>query len=207
MNRTTRTALAALMLTAAPVVALAQGTSGTDMTTGGTGATTGATTGTTAGSTAGDMATGSTAGSTTGATTGTTDTMSGSANTGTTTTYGGSSATTGTAADSGATTGTMGATGSTASDTGASGSTSTASSGTGDTQVLAEVEKPSKGNARQRTAETQRALLNRFSQLGFADVREFRREGETYITEAKTAEGDWVSVVLDPESGTIVQRK
>lgn len=203
MNRTTRTALAALMLTAAPVVALAQGTSGTDMTTGGTGTTTGATTGTTTGTTAGDMATGSTAGST--------DAMPGSANTGTTTTYG--SPTTGsTATDSTSTMGGAAATGgmgSTATDTGSStsGTSSTAASGSGDSQVLAEVEKPAKGNARQRTAETQRALLNRFSQLGFADVREFRREGETYITEAKTAEGDWVSVVLDPESGTIVQRK
>lgn len=196
MNRTTRTALAALMLTAAPVVALAQGTSGTDMTTGGTGATTGTTTG--------DMATGSTAGTTTGST----DTTSASPGTGTTTTYG-SPATGSTATDATGSTGTTtGGMGSTATDTGsATGSTSTASSGSGDTQVLAEVEKPSKGNARQRTAETQRALLNRFSQLGFANVREFRREGETYITEAQTSGGDWVSVVLDPESGTIVQRK
>ncbi|WP_114393630.1 hypothetical protein [Oleisolibacter albus] len=80
----------------------------------------------------------------------------------------------------------------------------TASAGS---EVLVEVEKPTAGSSRSRLAQTQTALLNRFSQLGFSDVKEFRREGETYVSEARTADGDWVSVVLDPQSGTIIARR
>lgn len=78
---------------------------------------------------------------------------------------------------------------------------------TGGTRVLAEVDVPEGTSARQRVAVVQTALLNRFSQLGFSEIREFRREGETYVAEATDPEGEEVTVVLDPASGTIVARR
>lgn len=167
MHPTTRTTLAALLLSAALPIsgALAQdaGTSGSMSGQGGTGMEAGGSM-----SNSGSMST-----------TGSPSSMESGATTTTTTTT-------------------------TTTDSGMSGSTGSMS---GDSEVLAEVEKSSAGSARERTAEMQTKLLNRFSQLGFSDVREFRREGETYMTEAKTAEGEWVNVVLDPTSGTILARK
>lgn len=81
-----------------------------------------------------------------------------------------------------------------------SGSTGPASSG-----VLTQVDKGSiVKEARQTTREmTATALLNRFSQLGFAGVRDFRRDGEHYVAQAQTMDGKWVSVTIDPVDGNV----
>ena len=81
-----------------------------------------------------------------------------------------------------------------------SGSTGPATSG-----VLAHVDastiaKESKQTKREMTAT---ALLNRFSQLGFAGVREFRRDGDHYVAEAQTMDGKWVNVTIDPTNGDV----
>lgn len=99
----------------------------------------------------------------------------------------------------------------------ATGSTATRSMATGpmdgeDVQVLAELDDPEVASGQGRPSQAQLAdiqtkLLNRFSQLGFGEVREFRREGESYVTEALSKDGNWVTVVLDPMSGTIVARR
>jgi len=72
-----------------------------------------------------------------------------------------------------------------------------------DSEVLAEID----GDAQRGTAEMQTALLNKFSQLGFTGVREFRRDGANYLAQAQTADGEWVDVVIDAESGTIVAER
>lgn len=84
--------------------------------------------------------------------------------------------------------------------------------GPGGVEILAEIGDPevavgggAAGPA--RTARMQTMLLNRFGQLGFGEVREFRREGDTYVTEALSKNGDWVTVVLDPVTGTIAARR
>ncbi|HYE51985.1 MAG TPA: hypothetical protein VEB20_20490 [Azospirillaceae bacterium] len=117
----------------------------------------------------------------------------------------------GTAASGTASTGTTTTYGTATGSTGGSAGSATASTG-GDAEVLAEIDKPTdlgerKGPAQRELALMQTTLLNRFSQLGFSDVREFRREGESYVAEAQTAEGQWVTVVMDPASGTIVARR
>lgn len=81
---------------------------------------------------------------------------------------------------------------------------------TGGTEVLVEIDEVDDarlGPAQRRLSVMQTTLLNRFSQLGFSDVREFRREGETYVAEAVDGDGQEVTVVLDPASGTIVARR
>lgn len=50
---------------------------------------------------------------------------------------------------------------------------------------------------------TATALLNRFSQLGFAGVREFRRDGDHYVAQAQTTDGRWVNVTVDPVNGDV----
>lgn len=94
----------------------------------------------------------------------------------------------------------------------ATGSTATGPMGGEDVQVLAELDDPEVASGQGRPSQAQLAdiqtkLLNRFSQLGFGEVREFRREGESYVTEALSKDGNWVTVVLDPMSGTIVARR
>lgn len=79
-------------------------------------------------------------------------------------------------------------------------------------KVLAEIDVPTDvderlGSDQQRTALMQTTLLNRFSQMGFSEVRDFRREGESYIAEALSRDGDWVTIVMDPVNGTIVARQ
>ncbi|ACI99036.1 PepSY domain-containing protein [Rhodospirillum centenum] len=81
---------------------------------------------------------------------------------------------------------------------------------TGGTEVLVEIDEVDDarlGPAQRRLSVMQTTLLNRFSQLGFSDVRAFRREGESYVAEAVDGDGQEVTVVLDPASGTIVARR
>lgn len=81
-----------------------------------------------------------------------------------------------------------------------SGSTGPATSG-----VLAQIDRNSMTRAPNQTeAEmTATALLNRFSQLGFAGVREFRRDGDHYVAQAQTMDGTWVKVTIDPGDGNV----
>nr|WP_295836111.1 hypothetical protein [uncultured Azospirillum sp.] len=44
----------------------------------------------------------------------------------------------------------------------------------------------------------QTTLLNQLSASGFVAVRDFRKEGERYIANAMTPQGEWTTVILDP---------
>lgn len=44
----------------------------------------------------------------------------------------------------------------------------------------------------------QTTLLNQLSASGFVAVRDFRKEGERYIADAMTPQGEWTTVILDP---------
>ena len=81
-----------------------------------------------------------------------------------------------------------------------SGSTGPASTGVLTHVDTATFAKEPKQTTREMTAT---ALLNRFSQLGFAGVREFRRDGDHYIAQAQTTDGKWVNVTIDPMSGDV----
>lgn len=108
---------------------------------------------------------------------------------------------------------TMGATEEPGTNTAASGgmdataSTTASDTTNGQPQVLAEVNPDEvSGSERQKTAAVSTQLLNRFNTLGFAEFKEFTREGNGYKTEAKTSDGNWVTVMIDPEEGTIKQQ-
>jgi hypothetical protein len=74
-------------------------------------------------------------------------------------------------------------------------------------RVLAEVDPDSfSGSDRQKNAQLSTQLLNRFNTLGFAEVKAFSREGTAYKTEARTPDGQWVTVMIDPQAGTITQQ-
>lgn len=78
-----------------------------------------------------------------------------------------------------------------------------------ETQTLVELDgaaRPGRLSGRQ-LADRRTTLLNRFSQLGFAEVSAFRREGENYVTQATTVQGETVSVLIDPIAGTVVARR
>ncbi|WP_158043970.1 hypothetical protein [Skermanella pratensis] len=49
----------------------------------------------------------------------------------------------------------------------------------------------------------QTSLLNRFGGMGFAEMRNFRKIGETYAAEVRTVEGVWINVVIDPVTGAV----
>ncbi len=83
--------------------------------------------------------------------------------------------------------------------------------GVGQGRVLVEIDdvpnlEARNGPARQRLALMQTTLLNRFSQLGYSKVSNFRRDGETYVAEVTSPEGEEQTVIIDPMSGTIVAR-
>ncbi|SNS36696.1 MULTISPECIES: hypothetical protein [unclassified Azospirillum] len=74
-------------------------------------------------------------------------------------------------------------------------------------RVLAEIDPDSiSGSGRQKNAQLTTQLLNRFNTLGFAEVKEFTRDSGVYKTEAKTSDGQWVTVMINPEEGTITQQ-
>lgn len=49
----------------------------------------------------------------------------------------------------------------------------------------------------------QTSLLNNFSAYGFTAVRDFRKVGDNYMADAQAPDGRWITVALDPDSGTI----
>lgn len=54
---------------------------------------------------------------------------------------------------------------------------------------------------------SQTTLLNQFGQLGFADMRNFRKDGAAYVAEVQTVEGIWQTVEIDPASGNVTTRQ
>lgn len=61
---------------------------------------------------------------------------------------------------------------------------------------------------RQRPLELlQTTLLNRFGELGIAELNDFRKEGESYIATVTTVQGERMEVVIDPDTGDIVAQR
>jgi hypothetical protein len=50
------------------------------------------------------------------------------------------------------------------------------------------------------------SLLNRFGGLGFAAMRDFRRQGDLYAAEVMTTDRRWISILVDPRTGEIIPR-
>lgn len=46
----------------------------------------------------------------------------------------------------------------------------------------------------------QTTLLNQLSAAGYVSVRDFRKEGDRYVANAMTPQGEWTTVVLDPRN-------
>lgn len=44
----------------------------------------------------------------------------------------------------------------------------------------------------------QTTLLNQLSAAGYVSLRDFRKEGDRYVANAMTPQGEWTTVVLDP---------
>lgn len=51
----------------------------------------------------------------------------------------------------------------------------------------------------------QTTLLNTLGALGFGETQDFRKDGERYIARTRTPSGDWITVELNPMSGTITR--
>lgn len=66
---------------------------------------------------------------------------------------------------------------------------------------------PRMGAAQRELELVQTTLLNRFGSLGFAQMREFRRDGERYVAEVMNPNGAWETVVIDPVSGEVTTRQ
>lgn len=60
-----------------------------------------------------------------------------------------------------------------------------------------------RGPGQNPTELMQTTLLNQFSAAGFVQVRDFRKQGQSYIAQAMTPAGDWSTVQLDPTTGRI----
>lgn len=76
----------------------------------------------------------------------------------------------------------------------------------GNRQVLMNVDPNMQGRAdrgQNRLELMQTSLLNYFSAAGFTAVRDFRKQGESYVAEAQDQNGRWTTVELDPRTGTI----
>jgi len=48
----------------------------------------------------------------------------------------------------------------------------------------------------------QTTLLNQLSAAGYVSVRDFRKEGDRYVANAMTPQGQWTTVVLDPRNSS-----
>lgn len=51
----------------------------------------------------------------------------------------------------------------------------------------------------------QTSLLNMLSASGFVAVRDFRKQGERYVADAMSPQGEWTTVVLDPRDFSITR--
>ncbi|WP_042689045.1 hypothetical protein [Azospirillum sp. B506] len=55
----------------------------------------------------------------------------------------------------------------------------------------------------QKTVELQQTtLLNQLSAAGYVSVRDFHKEGDRYVANAMTPQGQWTTVVLDPRNAS-----
>lgn len=58
-----------------------------------------------------------------------------------------------------------------------------------------------RGGRGQKPIELQQTtLLNQLSAAGYVSVRDFRKEGDRYVANAMTPQGEWTTVVLDPRN-------
>lgn len=48
----------------------------------------------------------------------------------------------------------------------------------------------------------QTTLLNQLSAAGYVSVRDFRKDGDRYVANAMTPQGQWTTVVLDPRNSS-----
>jgi len=100
-------------------------------------------------------------------------------------------------------------TGNTMDRSGTMGSTGTMQGGgQGNRQVLMNVDPNVQQRAdrgQNRTELMQTSLLNYFSAAGFTAVRDFRKQGNNYVAEAQDQNGRWMTVEMDPATGTIAQ--
>lgn len=55
-----------------------------------------------------------------------------------------------------------------------------------------------RGRGQKPTELQQTTLLNRLSAAGYVSVRDFRKDGDRYVANAMTPQGQWTTVVLDP---------
>jgi hypothetical protein len=65
-----------------------------------------------------------------------------------------------------------------------------------------------RNNGGQRSIEMiQTTLLNTLGGLGYQGVHDVRKVGDRYQTQALAPDGEWITVELDPQSGTISQAR
>lgn len=69
-----------------------------------------------------------------------------------------------------------------------------------------------RGSVQERMGRNQRALelvqttlLNRLASAGVTEMRDFQKQGERYVAEIRTQDGQWRTVQVDPFSGEIAE--
>ncbi|HEY0832679.1 MAG TPA: hypothetical protein VGE72_02120 [Azospirillum sp.] len=75
-------------------------------------------------------------------------------------------------------------------------------------RILLDLDRIPDGDQRRGPGQTPRelmatTLLNNFSSYGFTTVRNFQKAGLNYVAEARHSDGRWMTVQIDPVSGTI----
>ncbi|HZH27489.1 MAG TPA: hypothetical protein VEY95_09945 [Azospirillaceae bacterium] len=63
------------------------------------------------------------------------------------------------------------------------------------------------GPAQREMEQAQTTLLNRFGQMGFSRLTDFRKEGENYVAQVVTREGESMTVLIDPRSGSVTPQR
>lgn len=85
-----------------------------------------------------------------------------------------------------------------------SGSTGNTGMATGSGAVVSRQDIQSRRGRGQNELElTQTTLLNEFSAQGYTAVRDFRKNGENYVANVQDQQGRWMTVELDPRTGSI----
>lgn len=59
-----------------------------------------------------------------------------------------------------------------------------------------------RGRGQKQIELQQTTLLNQLSAAGYVSVRDFRKEGDRYVANAMTPQGQWTTVVLDPRNSS-----
>jgi len=55
--------------------------------------------------------------------------------------------------------------------------------------------------------QAQTTLLNRFGQMGFSRLTDFRKEGENYVAQVVTREGETMTVLIDPRTNSVTPQR